>query len=99
MFPREQVIHGTPQLVGEDSERFGFAVFVFEGGKIFFAGLTLPKEEDGRFGKGPAQVHVADLLARGAQAFATGFFGTFHQPTIGHKGLHAGNARDVVNLL
>ena len=54
LFPRAPVGHGTPQLVGEHGERFGFAVFVFECGEIRFAGLTLADEEDRRFGKGPA---------------------------------------------
>ena len=63
LFPREHVIHGAAQLVGEHGERFGFAVFVFEFRKILFPGLTLADEEDGGFGKGPAQMHVADLFA------------------------------------
>ena len=61
--PREQVIHGPAQLVGENSQRLSFAVLVFEFGKIFFARLTLPDKEDRGFGKGPAQMHVADLFA------------------------------------
>ena len=64
MFPREHVIHGAAQFVSEHRERFGFAVFVFEGGKLRFARLTLANEEDRRFGTGPAQMHVADLFAR-----------------------------------
>ncbi len=54
LFPREHVIHGAAQLVGEYGQRFGFAVFVFEFSKIFFPGLTLADEEDSGFGKGPA---------------------------------------------
>ena len=30
LFPREHVIHGPAQLMGEYGQRFGFAVFVFE---------------------------------------------------------------------
>ena len=41
LFPREHVIHGPAQLVGEHGERFGFAVFVFQFRKIFFARLIL----------------------------------------------------------
>ncbi len=38
VFPREHVVHGPAQLVGEHGERFGFAVFVFEFRKILFPG-------------------------------------------------------------
>ena len=63
LFPREHVIHGAAQLVGENSQRFSFAVFVFEFGEIFFARLTLPDKEDRRFGKRLAQMDVANLFA------------------------------------
>ena len=63
VFSREQVIHGPAQLVGKNSQRFRFAVFVFKFGKIDFPRLTLANEEHGGFGKGPAQMHVADLFA------------------------------------
>ena len=99
LFPREHVIHGPAQLVGEHGQRFGFAVFVFEFGKILFPRLTLADEEDGGFGKGPAQMHVADLFARGAQSFAIRFFGALHQATIRDKILHARKAANVLNLI
>ena len=54
LFPREHVIHGPAQLMGEHGQRFGFAVFVFQFRKILFPGLTLADEEHGGFGKGPA---------------------------------------------
>ena len=54
LFPREHVVHGAAQFVGEHSERFGFAVFVFEFHKVRFPRLALANEKDGRFGKGPA---------------------------------------------
>jgi hypothetical protein len=41
LFPREQVVHRTAQLVREYRERLGFAVFMFQLRKIFFAGLSL----------------------------------------------------------
>ena len=63
LFPREQVIHGAPQLRCKYRERFGFAVFVFEFGKIRFPRLTLADEEHGGFGKRPAEMDVADLFA------------------------------------
>jgi hypothetical protein len=99
LFPRAHVIHGPAQFVSEHSERFGLAVLVFEFGKILFPRLTLANEEDGRFGKRPASVHGADLFARRAQFFATGYFGACHQPTRGDKIRHAGKARDVLDLI
>ena len=63
LFPREHVIHGPAQLVGEHGERFGFAVFVFKFSKICFPRLALPYEEHGGFGKRPAQMDVANLFA------------------------------------
>jgi len=85
--------------VGAHGERCGFAVFVFQCGKICFPRLTLADEQHSGFGQRPAQMHGANLFARGAQFFATGFFGAFHQPTIGDKILHAGKARAVLNLI
>ena len=54
LFPREHVVHGAAELVGEYCERFGFAVFLFQFRKIFFPRLTLANKEDRGFGKGPA---------------------------------------------
>ncbi len=54
VFPREHVIHGATQLMRKYRERFGFAVFVFEFGKVRFPRLTLADEEHGGFGKKPS---------------------------------------------
>ena len=59
----EHVIHSAPQLMREHREGLGFAVFVFQFRKIFLPRLTLANKEDGGFGKGPAQMHIADLFA------------------------------------
>jgi len=90
LFPREQVIHGTAQLVGEHGECFGFTVLVFQFCKIGFPGLTLADEQHGGFGNRPAQMHVANLFAGRARPFAIRFFGAFHQATIGDEILHTG---------
>ena len=99
LFPREHVIHGPAQLVGEHGQRLGFAVFVFEFNKILFAWLTLTDEEHGGFGTGPAQRDGADLFAGSPQAFAVRFFGALHQATVGDEILHTGKPRDVLNLI
>jgi len=41
LFPREHVVHGPAQLVGEYGERFRFAVFMFQFRKILPAGLVV----------------------------------------------------------
>jgi len=41
LFPRKHVVHGAAELVREYRERFGFAVFVFQFRKIFFARLIM----------------------------------------------------------
>jgi hypothetical protein len=99
VFPREQVVHRPGQLVREYRQGFGFAVFVLQLRKIFLAGLVLPQEEDRRFGKGPTQMHVADLLARGPESFPAGFLGALDQTAVRDEILHAGEAGDILNLL
>jgi hypothetical protein len=54
----------------ERQHRFGFAAFAFKCGKICFPRLTLANKEGRRFGKRPAQMHVADPFARRTQPFA-----------------------------
>ena len=54
LFPREHVVHGPAQLVSKYGQRFSFAVFMFEFGKILFPRLTLADEKHGSFGKRPA---------------------------------------------
>lgn len=83
----------------EYGERFGCAVLVFEFRNILLARLVLASAEHRRFGTGPAQLDVADLLARRAEPFAPRLFGTFDQATGGHEILHAGEAGTVLNFL
>jgi hypothetical protein len=99
LFPRAQVIHGPRQLVGPHGERLGFAVFVFEFGKVLLARLVVAQEEPGRLRNRPAQVHGADLLARDTPPRPSGFLGALHQTTIRDEILHAREAGDVLNLL
>ena len=71
LVPREQVIHGAGELVGEHGQRFGFAMFMFEFHKIRFPRLALPNEEDCRCGTGPAQRDGADLFPGRPEPFAS----------------------------
>ena len=54
LFPRKHVVHSPAQLMREHRERFGFAVFVFQFGKILFPRFALADEEHGGFRKRPA---------------------------------------------
>jgi len=74
-------------------------VFVFKFGEIVFPQLVLPQEEDRGFGKGPAQMHVANLFPGGPKVFAGGFFGALHQATIRDEVLDTRKPRDVLNLI
>jgi hypothetical protein len=47
----------------EYGERLRFPMFVFEFRKVLLAWLILAEEEHRRFGKGPAQMGIANLLA------------------------------------
>ena len=71
LFSREHVIHGAAQLVGEYGQRCGFAVVVFQCGKILFPGLTLTDEKHGGFRKRPASMAGANLFAGSPQSFAS----------------------------
>jgi hypothetical protein len=97
--PCEPVIHGPAQLVGEHGERLGFAVFLCEFSKLRFPRRTLPDTEHGGFSKGPAQMDVPALLARGASPFPPRLFGALDQPTIRDEILHARKAGDVLDLI
>ncbi len=70
----EHEIDGTPELVGQDREGLGFAVFTGKPFEILFAGLVAFEEEDGGLGEGPLEMGVADLLTVGAVFFPVGFF-------------------------
>src|SRR5215813_12133313 len=90
LFPREQVVHGPTQLMGQPGERLGGAVFTFELGKGRLPRLALPYEEHGSFGQGPTQMDRANLLARSPEPFPLGFLGAFHPATGRHKILTRG---------
>ena len=67
-------------------------MFILQTGQVFLPCWIIAQEQSSRFGKSPLEVGIADLFARGAQAFAGGFLGTFDQATIRDKILHLGEA-------
>ena len=66
-------------LVREDGEGFGFAVTLGQSGAVELGRLVLAQEEHRGLGEGPLEVHVADLGAAGAKAFAARFLGRLDQ--------------------
>ena len=65
----EHIIDGPRQFMREDGQRFALAVLVLSSGQIFLPCWIIPEEQHGRFGKGPLEVRIADLGARGAHGF------------------------------
>jgi hypothetical protein len=99
LFPREPGVHSPGQLGREDGERLGFAVLVFELRKIRLAQRVVASEEHGRCGKSPAQMDVADFLARGPEPFAPGLLSAFDQAAIRDEILHARKTAEVLPLV
>ena len=57
------------------------------------------REQDGRFGEGPLQMGVADLVAAEALASCRPTRGAAHQPGVGEELADLGEAADVVDLV
>lgn len=70
-----------------------------QAGQKLLSRFVVAQEQRSGFSKGPLEVHVADLLACGAQAFATRFLPAFAQATIRSQVLHAGKAADVMDCI
>jgi hypothetical protein len=83
----------------QDGQRFALAMLVFPSGQRLLPCRMMPEEQHGRFGKGPREVRVADVLARGARAFARGFPGTRDQAAVRDDILHAGETVDSVDVV
>jgi len=58
----EHEIDGTSQLVGEDREGLGFAVFTGKPLEVLFSRLVAFEEKHRSFGEGPLEVGVTDLF-------------------------------------
>jgi hypothetical protein len=82
--------------MSQDGQRFTLVMLFSQAGQIFLPWFVVAQKEPGSFGKGPLEVGVANLLARGAQAFATRFLGTCDEAAIRGEVLHAWAA---INLM
>ena len=59
----EHEINGSPELVGEDREGLGFAVFSGKPLEILFGRFVAFEEKDRCLGEGPLEMSVADFFA------------------------------------
>ena len=85
--------------MGKHGERFGFAVLMFQLRKICFAGLILTEEEHRRFRKGPAQGHVANLLACESRAVSRWILWRTSPGDKTKQSLAHGETRDVLDFI
>jgi len=63
----EHEVYSPADLVGEDGERFSFAVLADQAAVIVLSLFVYPDEETGRLGECPLEVDVADLGVLGAE--------------------------------
>jgi hypothetical protein len=98
-FALEHVIDGPSQLVGQDGEGFPRGVSFLQTGQHSLTFGSVAQEQRGRFGKGPLEVRVPDVLACRAHAFARGGFRTLDQAPIGDNILNPWEAINVVDVV
>ena len=95
----ENIIDSPRKFMGQDGQGLGIAVHPCELVPVFYSRRISPKEKDNSFGEGPFKMSVADLLPRGAQYLACGFFGTFDEPAVRDEVLDPFKPGDIVDLI
>src|SRR4029450_7147912 len=95
----EHVVDGPSKFMGQDGQRFSFAMFFLQAGQKLLSVGIVTQEQRGRFGKAPLEVGFTDFLARGTQAFASRFLAAFDQARVRGKILYAGKAADVMDFI
>jgi hypothetical protein len=93
------VIDGPRQFMGQYRQGFALTMFFREASEVLLARRIVAQEQDGGFGESPLEVGIADLRARSSIAFASRFFRTLDEATIGHELLDTGEAVDIVDLI
>ena len=93
------VIDGTPQLLGQERQRWALTMFVLQPGQGLLAGGMVPETEHRRFREGPRERRMAALGPCCPVAFASGFSGARDEAAIGDDILHAGEPLDSVHLI
>ena len=97
--PFQHIIDRPGQFMGQDRQGLALPVFVLEARQIFLAPRIVAEKQDGRFGKSPLEIGVADLRAGRAIPLPGGFLGAFDQAAIGHEILDPWEAGDVMHLI
>jgi hypothetical protein len=95
----QHVIDGPSEPVGQDGEGFARAMFFLQASQAFLPCGVMAQEQRSSFGKSSCEVGMADLCARGAQAFTRGFLRTFDQAAVRDEVLHPGEAVDVMDFI
>ena len=95
----EPGIDGTPQLLGQESQRVALAGCFLHSGQVCLAGGIVPEQEPRRCREGPRQGRVADLGPCGPGACARRCFGTRDEAARGDAILHAGKPLESVARL
>jgi hypothetical protein len=83
----------------QDGQRFACAMVSLQAGQKPLAVGIVTQEQWGSFRKGPREMGLADVLARGAQAFAGGCFRPRDQATLRGAVLHPWEAGDVMEFV
>jgi len=58
----EQIIDGTRERMGQYRQGFARAIRVLQAPIVLLPWWVIDQEPDGGFGKGPLEVHIADLM-------------------------------------
>jgi hypothetical protein len=95
----EHEIDGSSELVGEDRESLGLAVFTGKPLEILFGRFIALEKKHCCLGESPLEVSVTDLFATGSVLFAVGFFDALNQTAVGDKILDRGEAFDGFDLI
>ena len=84
--------------MGQDGQGVACAVCFFPSRQQCLPGRIIPQEEDGGFRERPREMGIADCAAGSARAFPRRCMGTRDETARGRKILHAGEARDLMNV-
>jgi hypothetical protein len=95
----EQVRDRPSRPVGQDGEGFALAMCILQTSQLFLPRWIMAQEQRRSFGNSPCEGGMADLVARGVQAFAGGCLGTLDQATIRDNILHPWEAVHVMDVI
>ena len=69
--PLEHGVDSTPELLGDDRQRLGFAIPADQSLVIELSPFIFPEKQAGCFAEGPFQMDISDLVVRARLALAT----------------------------